>query len=96
MCHGRIMHQHRYGDSALIYFEQDNELDELFNKETLPYYGKVYTIDRKYEDDIINDFYFAFISLQLCRDIAKYQGKDLSLKEYLDQSEALYTFKGKM
>ena len=96
MCHGRIMHQHAFRDSALIYFTQESELDDVFRKNTLPYFDKTYILERKYEDDIVNDFYFSWLSLQLCRDIADAEGKDLSLKEMLDESEVLYLFKGKM
>ena len=96
MCHGRIIHQMNYKDSSLIYFDGDTDLDKLFKDNTLPLFDRVYTIDKKYDDEVINDFYETFIAMQLCIDIASKQGKDISKKDILPESDILYTYRGKM
>ena len=94
-CHGRI-NITRVLDSDLIFFKMDNELeDEMYN--TLKkYYRNILLIDRKYEDDIINDYYASVLSLKLIRNIANSKNYDISDMKELVDNDVLYRFNGKM
>lgn len=94
-CHGRCMLNNSM-PHELILFKDETELGKLQEKEFDEYYKHVIKIERKYEDDIINDFYQTFIVMQLCKKIAEAKGKDFCLKRIPDMSDRLYLFKGNM
>ncbi|MBR5341927.1 MAG: hypothetical protein IK151_08405 [Erysipelotrichaceae bacterium] len=94
-CHGRInlSRQHK---NDLIFFKMDNDLDDVLYETLHKHYNKVITINRKYEDDVINDFYSTLISLKLTRRIAENIGIDFSDMKELEDNDVFYLFKGKM
>lgn len=94
-CHGRCMLNH-HNPHDLILFKDDSELGKLQEKEFDEFYKHVIKIERKYDDDIINDFYETFVVMQLCKKIAEEKGKDFCLKAIPDMSDRLYLFKGEM
>lgn len=94
-CHGRCMFNDKY-QNPLIYFEDNSDLDTLFKNELLKTYKKVITIENKYDDSVINDYYQTYMCLLLCLSIAKKKNLDMSIKNVPDISEILYTYKGNM
>lgn len=94
-CHGRSTLSHNY-NSNLILLNNNSELDELYNSITDNYYNSVIRLDRKYEDDIVNDYYFTYLSMLLCKEIADAKKKDLSIVDYSPLVKKLYYFKGEM
>lgn len=94
-CHGRSTLSHNY-KSNLILFNTNNELDELFINTLVNYYHSVIRLDRKYEDDNVNDYYFTYLSMFLCKQIADTKKKDLSIVDYSPLVKKLYYFKGGM
>lgn len=94
-CHGRSTLSHKY-NSNLILLNNNNELDQLYNSVADNYYNSVIRLDRKYEDDIVNDYYFTYLSMFLCKKIADAKKMDLSIVDYSPIVKKLYYFKGKM
>lgn len=94
-CHGRSTLNYNFNNN-IIFFNTNNELDKLYEKELPKYYEKIIKIDKKYDDEIINDYYFTYISMQLCKELAKKQNKDLSIVEYSPIVKKLYYYKGEM
>lgn len=94
-CHGRSTLSYNY-NSNLILLNTNSELDELYNSITDNYYNSVIRLDRKYEDDIVNDYYFTYLSMLLCKQIADAKKKDLSIVDYSPLVKKLYYFKGEM
>lgn len=94
-CHGRSTLSHNY-NSNLILLNTNSELDELYNSIADNYYNSVIRLDRKYEDDIVNDYYFTYLSMFLCKKIADAKKKDLSIVDYSPLVKKLYHFKGEM
>ena len=94
-CHGRI-NLSRCETADLIFFAMENELDAVLRKQLPEHFRKIITIERKYEDDVINDYYASVISLKLIRDIALNNGKDISDMNELGDNDVFYLFKGKM
>lgn len=94
-CHGRCMLNNSIPHD-LILFKDDTELGKLQEKEFDDFYKHVIKIERKYDDDIVNDFYQTFVVMQLCKKIAEAKGKDFCLKRIPDMSDRLYLFKGNM
>lgn len=94
-CHGRSTLSHNY-NSNLILLNNNSELDELYNGIADNYYNSVIRLDRKYEDDIVNDYYFTYLSMLLCKQIAGAKKKDLSVVDYSPLVKKLYYFKGEM
>lgn len=94
-CHGRIMYNYHYQNS-LIYFDDNSDLDKLFKDNLFSTFKKVYTIDAKYNDSVIDDYYQTFICLLLCIEVSKKQNKDISLKDVPEVSDVLYRYNGKM
>ncbi len=94
-CHGRInLSRHSGGD--LIFFRMDNELDDLLYENLKNHFRKIITISRKYEDDVINDYYATLISLKLIREIANNKGTDISDMKELADNDVFYRFNGEM
>lgn len=94
-CHGRSTLNYNF-DNNIIFFNSKNELDKLYDNELKNYYKNIIKIDRKYADDIINDYYLTYISMLLCKEIAKKQNKDLSIVEYSPFVKKLYYYKGNL
>lgn len=94
-CHGRSTLCYNY-NSNLILLNTNSELDELYNSIVGNYYNSVIKLDRKYDDDIINDYYFTYLSMFLCQRIATIKKMDLSIVDYSPLVKKLYHFKGAM
>ncbi len=94
-CHGRINHS-READSDLIFFKGNSELDEMLEENLPNHFGRIITIEKEYEDDVINDFYSALISMKLIRDIAQNRHRDISNIDELEDNDVFYLFNGKM
>lgn len=94
-CHGRSTLSYNY-NSNLILLNNNNKLDQLYNNILDQYYNNVIRLDRKYEDDIINDYYFTYLSMFLCKKIAEAKNMDLSIVDYSPLAKKLYYFKGGM
>ena len=94
-CHGRI-NITKSVSSDLIFFKMDKQLDDVLC-ETLPrYYRKILSIERKYEDDVINDAYASLIALKFIRNIARIKGVDISDMKEVEDNDVFYRFNGKM
>ena len=94
-CHGRI-NVTRILDSDLIMFRMDNELDDVLYDTLKKYYPRIIVIERKYEDDLINDLYASLICLKLVKNIAHDKNYDISNMKELVDNDVLYRFKGGM
>jgi hypothetical protein len=94
-CHGRI-NLSRHSNADLIFFKMDNELDDLLYENLKNHFRKIITISRKYEDDVINDYYATLISLKLIREIANNKGTDISDMKELADNDVFYRFNGEM
>ena len=94
-CHGRI-NITKNNPSDLIFFKMDNELDDMLYENLKNHYQNIITIERRYEDDLINDFYASLISLKLIRNIAREHHIDISDMDELIDNDILYRFDGKM
>lgn len=96
-CHGRTLFNHfNPNTSTLIYMEDDSALDSLFKDNLFSTYKNVITIDKKYNDDVVDDYYKSFMCLLLCMQISEKQGKDMSIKYPPEVSELMYGYKGEM
>lgn len=94
-CHGRI-NITKSVSSDLIFFKMDKQLDDVLC-ETLPrYYRRILSIERKYEDDVINDAYASLIALKFIRNIARIKGVDISDMKEVEDNDVFYRFSGKM
>lgn len=94
-CHGRSqLNESMHND--MIFYDGNSELDELYRKEMPKYYKHVIFVPKKYDDCVIADFHTAWLSMQLVRQIAEAQGRDISEKNVPDISEVMYTYKGGM
>ena len=94
-CHGRI-NITKAEKADLIFFRMDNELDELFDEVMKRLYKNIICIDRRYEDDVINDLYASVISMKLMREIAHNKNIDFSDMKELVDNDLFYRFNGKM
>ena len=94
-CHGRSTLSYS-NDSSLIHLDTKQELDELYKEELPAYYKEIITLDRKYDDDIINDFYLTYQAMLLSKAIAENKERDLSRVNYSPVVKKLYYYKGKM
>lgn len=94
-CHGRST-LGKYYDSEVILLNKNNELDDTIFNSLINVGKKVYTIDKKYEDDLINDFYLTYMCMQLSKFIAESKNMDLSIVNYSPVVKKLYKYKGVM
>ena len=94
-CHGRI-NITKNNPSDLIFFKMNNELDDMLYENLKNHYHNIITIERRYEDDLINDFYASLISLKLIRNIAREHHIDISDMDELIDNDILYRFNGLM
>ena len=93
--HGRSTLGFNYSNN-LIFFDCDNELDSLYRNILDDYYNNIIRIEKLSDDNIINDYYFTYISMLLCKSIACQKDKDLSNVDYSPLVKKLYYFKGEM
>lgn len=94
-CHGRV-NITKVLDSDLIFFKMDNELDETLYNTLQKYYDNVICFERRYKDDIINDFCDCILGLKLIRNIALAKNCDISDMKEIPDNDVLYRFAGKM
>lgn len=94
-CHGRTTLGYK-NNTNLIFFDCNNQLDILYRKELNNYYDNIISLNKKFNDEIINDYYLTYISMLLCKEIACKQDKDLSNVDYSPLVKKLYYFKGEM
>ena len=94
-CHGRFNHSRR-GESDLILFEGDSELDDMLAKHLPDHFKKIISIPRKHTDDLINDFCASVISMKLIGQIAKNRNADISDIRELPDNDVFYLVNGKM
>lgn len=95
-CHGRSNLNYFNKNNSIIIFNTKNELDNLYLNELNKYYDNVIKIDRKYEDDIVNDYYFTYQSMLLTKQLAKAKNMDISNFDYCPFVKKLYKYKGEM
>ncbi len=94
-CHGRSNLNFEYSNN-LIFFDNDTELDKYYKEILHEQYRNIISIKKKYDDNIINDYYLTYVSMMLCKEFAKSLNKDLSLIKYSPLVKKLYHYKGKM
>lgn len=94
-CHGRSTLSYNNQASSVIY-NRNTELDNKFLTDFPKYYQEVIKIDSKYQDQIIDDFYFTYQSMLLAKAIAENTNQDLSRVNYSPLVKKLYYFKGGM
>lgn len=95
-CHGRSNLNYKLNNNNILLFNNKTELDMLYLNELKNYYENVYVIDKKYEDDIVNDYYLTYKCMLLCEKIANDKDIDLSNFKYSPFVKKLYFFKGEM
>ena len=76
-CHGRSTMSH-HNDHSLIMFNSGNELDKLLLEILGEYYKNIIRIDGKYDDSVLDDFYYTYQAMLLSYDMACSSDKDLS------------------
>ena len=74
----------------------DNDLDDVLYDALQSHYRKIIAIPRKFEDDVVNDFYATLMSIRLIREIALNKGKDISAMDELPDNDVFYRFNGDM
>ena len=94
-CHGRSTLGIHY-NTNMILLNNNTELDRLLLEELPKYYKNLLIINRKYTDNIINDYYLTYKLLLLCQNIALQKNKDLSDVEHSPITKKLYKFSGTM
>lgn len=94
-CHGRI-NLSRMDRSHLIFFRSKNELDDLLYRQLHGHYERIITIDRRYEDDVIEDYRSCILSLKLIHEIALRKGAEISDMNELEDNDVFYRYAGKM
>ncbi|MBQ8994703.1 MAG: hypothetical protein IJ091_02700 [Oscillospiraceae bacterium] len=94
-CHGRCqLNFNQHND--LIYFSEENGLDELFKTEFPNFYRQITEIVSVFDDPVVNDFYLTYQAMLLCKKIAEKKGKDISIKVIPEISDKIYYYKGDM
>lgn len=94
-CHGRSTMSH-HNDHSLIMFNSGNELDKLLLEILGEYYKNIIRIDGKYDDSVLDDFYYTYQAMLLSYDMACSSDKDLSRVKYSPATKVLYKYKGQM
>jgi hypothetical protein len=95
LCHGRTTLSYHH-DNSLIHLNRNTELDKLYKEELPQYYNGVITLEGKYDDPIIDDFYLTYQAMLLSKAMAESTGRDLSRMAYSPAVKKLYRYKGKM
>lgn len=95
LCHGRTTLSYHH-DNSLIHLNRNTELDRLYQEEMPQYYNGVITLDGKYKDPIIDDFYLTYQAMILSKVMASSKGRDLSRMDYSPAVKKLYRYNGQM
>lgn len=93
--HGRI-NLTKNTNSDLIYFKSNNEYDELLINTLPSLYDNIITIEPKYEDTLINDYYTSVLSMKLIKNIADNKNISISDPIELPLNDVFYLYKGKL
>lgn len=93
--HGRI-NTTKHTNSDLIFFKSNNEYEDLLADKLPQLYKNIITIDRFYEDDVINDYCDCVIGLRLCEAIADNKKCSISDPGELPLNDVFYLYKGKL
>lgn len=80
-CHGRSTIGY-HNDNEMIYFNGDTELDRTFLSLLEESKRRVSVIDKKYDNHIVNDFYYTYMSMLLTHELALKENKSLSKVDY--------------
>ncbi len=94
-CHGRSNLNFEYSNN-LIFFDNETQLDKYYQEILPEQYKNIISIKKKFDDNIINDYYLTYISMMLCKELAKSLDKDLSLIKYSPLVKKLYRYEGEM
>ena len=94
-CHGRSTMSH-HNDHSLIMFNSGNELDKLLLEILGEYYKNIIRLDGKYDDSVLDDFYYTYQAMLLSYDMACSSDNDLSRVKYSPATKVLYKYKGQM
>lgn len=94
-CHGRTTLSYHH-DNSLIHLNRNTELDKLYQEELPQYYNDIITLDSKYEDPILDDFYLTYQAMLLSEKMAELKGRDLSRMDYSPVVKKLYRYNGQM
>jgi hypothetical protein len=89
-CHGRSTIA-RDNKTVRILLNSNTDLDKKF----IDRLENLYVLERKYDDDIVNDFYLTYMCMLLTKEIAHMKEQDLSLVKYLRIGN-FYKFNGGM
>lgn len=94
-CHGRSTISYKNSHS-LIYLNTNTKLDQLLLEQLKPYYQQIIPLNLKYQDPLINDFYFTYQSMLLTKELAAFVQEDLAHVQYSPVVKKLYKYKGGM
>lgn len=94
-CHGRSTLAH-HNNHNLIMFNKGSELDRLLRSLLDDEYGKIIDVDSKFDDIVIDDFYFTYQMMLFTMKLAASKGEDLSRVKYSPVVKQLYRYKGGM
>ena len=95
LCLGRTTLSYHH-DNSLIHLNRNTELDRLYQEEMPQYYNGVITLEGKYDDPIIDDFYLTYQAMLLSKKMAEATARDLSRMAYSPAVKKLYRYKGQM
>ena len=95
MCHGRTTLSYHH-DHSLIHLDRGTELDKLYKEELPQYYNGVITLEGKFDDPIVYDFYLTYQAMLLSKAMAESKGRDLSRMAYSPAVKKLYRYSGEM
>ena len=94
-CHGRSTLAN-HNNHNLIMFNKGSELDRLLRSLLDDEYGKIIDVDSKFDDIVIDDFYFTYQMMLFTMKLAASKGEDLSRVKYSPVTKILYKYKGNM
>ena len=94
-CHGRSTFGINYNATA-IYYNRYTEFDRMMIEELKQYYGRIITIDSRFEDQVLDDYQMLVQSMYLTKYIAEKKEKDLSNVEYSPIVKKVYKYNGKI
>lgn len=94
-CHGRSTLSKNF-NSIAIYFNRNTNFDRMMLDELKKYYFLIITIDKKFDDQILDDYQMLIQCMYLVKYIALKKKKDLSKVEYSDIVKKLYKYEGQI
>ena len=92
-CHGRSTLGVHYTNTA-IYFNRNTEFDKMILEELKPYYENIIIMNSRFDDQILDDYYFLIQSMYLTRYIAKKKNEDLSHVNHSPLTKKIYKYHG--